>query len=1038
MTLSQRATNKYIIPSLLSFSFLLLNVSHARYDIARSDFTQNTYVGPSVLDEARIAEWNWAESDEEMAELVEHQKTNLFSTRIDLSAMGIKPFVVPDVNYPVLFKRDNQGNIQFSNAKNAMGLNLIPVGSEAPVFRVTEANRVKFREHLDRLEEEQGREVGRVVDEETFDRITYEVAEERRNNAPKLTIRDFDDGEKPGIATEVKTELSAEGMNFNEVVYNTITKGLRDKISEIPGPGEFDQEWFSAAYQAVVDEASTLRNTLTDEQMVVLMSKQKAQMLEYDGEEFSPAIFDNLSAALIVQMRAVQGAGQELDAATLSTYGQQWCAAQYGAGQDRQKCSNYSYYVRWAIDEVLPKTYATGTLSYSYERAVSNRRFNEDEFWNAVWTHRGEVEEPNPNSVSVKLVDRLIRQSMYPDAGPEDTRHMYAIVGHTASNEAIYKDLKSLTSVKVQTSIHHVSAYYGANGYTRRGFLEGGQPNNIYTVTVKGVDQEAVNLNAKIWAKIYYENPDSYQFSNDYEFDEFENTTLKRVLDFGRAWIDKDWVNQPLNAKFIKYANEMNLGLSPAQVTERRNMPYYKWLQEDPIFGLYCFEGVTNQLNVALNIPLTEKYLQRIYGEAEGTKLFNLVNERWLQVLLNEGIPGEKNPETGVYTGDVASFDLRKLEHILGKMKPLWDLKGTLTNPAQFTAGNPLAPNLDAEGRVLEFTPNPVRDSEYNKVGNSLAWVPQTTADIVADLIEMYVPFHKTKALVSTAVVLNFQPEHERRTGITKQTYFTYALPIISEMFKAEASLMLKELPQGAPIEAAKAVFVAKNKEALTATLSKPDDEGNTPTAAQVAQKVGAVMPAVEAGVAASVAISDADIAAAKAKIPESDFEGLEAAEVKEKVSKYAAWLNFKNAAKPVLAKANQTPVQIADPVLAHMQDKKFVKFYTRPGLLQSMVAGSWPTNPHVLLRSVGTVISDTWTKLAVPGTDLPSYDYREKEQFVRNFAEQAEQFRTQEVKDEALTEHSARLYDGKVIGIEDSTASDAERRVRAAVAPRE
>lgn len=1016
MRLWQRATNKSLILSLLSLSSFLLSSAYARYDIARNDFTENTYVGPSVLDEAHIAEWNWADSDEEMAELVNHQKTNLFSTRIDLSAMGIKSFVVPDVNYPVLFERDSEGNIQFSNAKNSMGLNLIPVGSEAPVFRITDENRVKFQE---RLVDEDGRELGRTVDEATFDRITQEVAEERRANAPLLTIRDFDDGEKPGIASTVKTELSAEGMTFNEVVYNKITKGLRDKIAELPGAGEFNQEWFATTYETVVNE-SDIRNTLTDDQMTAIFAQQKAQMLEYNGEDFSPVIFDAMAAKYIANMKAEQAAGRELNPAVLSTAAQQWCANTYGIEEEQQKCTNYSYYVRWSIDELLPKTYATGTLAYSYERAVNNRRFNEDEFWNAVWAHREIVAEPNPNSVSVKVVDRMIRQSMFPDAGPDDTRHMYAIVGHTASNEAIYKDLQSLTSVKVQTSIHHVSAYYGANGYTRRGFLEGGQPNNIYTVTVKGVDQEAVNLNNKIWAKIYYENPnDHYQFSDDYEFDEFENTTLKRVLDFGRAWIDKEWVNQPLNAKFVKYAREMNLGLSPAELAERKNKPYYKWLLEDPVFGLYCFEGVTNQLNVSLNIPLTEKYMQRIYGEEEGTKLFNLVNDRWLQVLLNEGIPGEKNAD-GTYTGEVANFHLKKLEHILGKMKPLWDLKGTLTNPAQFTAANPLAPNLDEEGKVLEFTPNPVRDSEYNKVGNSLAWVPQTTGDIVADLIEMYVPFHKTKALVSTAVILNFQTEHERRTGISKKTYLGYALPIISEMFKAEASLMLKELPQGAPIEAAKAVYVAKNKEGLTQMLSKPDDEGNAPTAAQVAQKVEAIMPAIQAGVTASVAIPTEDIVAAGGD------------------AKYAAWLNFKKAAKPVLAKANQTPVQITDAVLAHMQDKKFVKFYTRPGLLQSMVAGSWPTNPHILLRSVGTVINESWTKLAVPGTDLPNYDYREKEQFVRDFAEQAQQFRTQEVKDEALKAHAARLYDGKVIGIEDSTSNDAERRVRAAVAPRQ
>lgn len=273
---------------------------------------------------------------------------------------------------------------------------------------------------------------------------------------------------------------------------------------------------------------------------------------------------------------------------------------------------------------------------------------------------------------------------------------------------------------------------------------------------------------------------------------------------------------------------------------------------------------------------------------------------------------------------------------------------------------------------------------------------------------------------MSTAVILNFQTEHERRTGINKQTYLGYALPIIAEMFKAEASLVLRQQPEAvlanaAGVAAVKKEYIEKNRAGLAAMLSKPDDEGIVPSPAQVAAKVAAIMPAIEAGVNVSVPIPFEHIVAAGGD------------------AKYAAWKNFSVSAKSVLAKANQTPVAITDPILAHMQDKKFVKFYTRPGLLQSMVAGSWPTNPHVLLRAVGTVIDEKWTKSKVEGVELANYDYLKEEQFVRDFAEQAEQFRTQEVKDEALAAHLARLYDGKVIGIEDSTSSDAERRVRAA-----
>ncbi|MEZ4816150.1 MAG: hypothetical protein R3A80_13265 [Bdellovibrionota bacterium] len=481
-----RCASKPVSSLLFLFSLFFLSFAQARYDIARNDFTENTYVGPSLLNEARLGEWNWAEDEAGKQEIMKHQKTNLFSTRIDLSSMGLKPYIVPDVNYPVLLERDTDGNVVFSNAKNSMGLNLIPVGAEAPVYRITDENRVKFAEHL--RDPNTGRELGRTVDEDTFDRVVQEVSEERRANAPKLTIRDFDDnGDVKGISTLVKEQF--DGSEFNVGVYNAVTKGLRDAIAELPAPGEFDEEWVASVYPQIVKD-SGLRDVLTQEELASIISSQKTQLKDSYGEDFRERVFDKLSAALSDKITEVQADGFELDITKLTTFMTRYCTDNFRLNVDQQSCANYSYYMRWGIQSRLPRKFAESSLAYAYSDVVGTKRFDENEFWQKVWSHKEIVAEPNPNSVSVSLVDRLVRQSMFPDAGPNDTRHMYAIVGHTDSSEAIYKDLQQLTSVKVQTSIHHVSAYYGANGYTRRGFLEGGQPNNIYTVSLKGVDQK--------------------------------------------------------------------------------------------------------------------------------------------------------------------------------------------------------------------------------------------------------------------------------------------------------------------------------------------------------------------------------------------------------------------------------------------------------------------------------------------------------------------------------------------------------------------
>lgn len=1030
-------TSRFLSNLIVVTCFLTALSLQARFDVGRSDFKATTFEGPVSLNPDKIIDWN---SEDE--EIIEHQKNRLFATDIVLEEeFKLPKYSVPDLLYPVSFV-EVDGLLKYSKKNNSLGLFLIPVGTGEPVYRIPDEARSKFD-----LRDSNGNPIDgtrRTVTAEEWNENTQRAAEELRAEAPLLTLASFNETVLK-IDQEQKNEQN--GTNPNQDLFDQIAGSLRVKIEATGGEG-FTEEFIvgrrgrpvvKGAYDEVVEELE-LRDRLSEEKLDLSIAVQLANLQQREGfTNEQKVIFDEVAVQLKTNVLEFQAANPaaDVDQSNVENALVKFCEDKYvGDAQEnnRDTCTNFAYELGWGIQSYMPKSYANN-LKWSYQYALRNQRFNEDEFWEKVWEKQQQVEEPNPSEIGVKVVDRILRQSYYKDAALDDTRNIYAMVGHTSAQEAIYKKLSDLTGVKVQTSIHHVSAYYGANGYTRRGFLEGGEPNNLYTATVKGVDQEAVNLNSKIWAKLYYENPESYNFSSNYEFDEFENVTLHRVFDFARGWIDTEWVNRPLNAAYKKYATQLNMNLTAEQLSEVEKRPYYRWLQDDPIFGLYCFEGVTNQLNVALNVPLTRKYLKKIFGSDAGEKIFTKANERWLFILKKEGIPEEVLPQ----------YDLSVLASKLDKLVPLWELKGTLTDIHQYSEANPLNPDLNNDSKPVKLVDGvevayelaPKQAEEVNTVGLGLAWVPQTTADILSDLIEIYVPFQKTRSLITTGVILGFQKEHGRRTGITKESYMGFSMPIITKMFELEASMALFQkaaqadgsLRELTPDERKSILdpYLAKNKAGLKAMLSKPteDERGRdiTPTPEEVEatlnllwegkDQVVGIRASVEKAQPATVAVQvPAALAELKTDLSSEELQAA-AKELPGNALKLAAWKIFKPYAKAVIQKANQLPVAIEDALLAHMQKKKYVKFYSRPGLLQSMSLGVWPTNPHVLLRSVGTIIAEDATQST---QNLADYDYR-NEKFVASNARLVDEFINTPVTDDEINAYKKRVYSPSILG---------------------
>lgn len=355
-------------------------------------------------------------------------------------------------------------------------------------------------------------------------------------------------------------------------------------------------------------------------------------------------------------------------------------------------------------------------------------------------------------------MDKLLRKVLY---GSEDAKgDIFAPISywHPETYQSPFDKLADSSALRTEQGVTHMGAYIG-NGETRNSPVNyhnkrwevGGYPAHVSAVSLKGVDQTVLNKNLNITMRILNETNGGPSFPPDYKFDHFLTYNLEEVFAFYRAWIDPTYVRTDLNEKLIKNG----LSIDP-------NTPFIKLLKENAAFKTYCAEHVTIAINAGLNIPQTEEGYQKIWGKEIGKDLFQKANALW----------------KGITNSDLPQEELKAFQ------KPLWSR------------------------RIKISDGKPAIESPAIKIpGNGLAWMPETTFDIVSDFIDQYANFTKVSVPRATIALVGFTPEVEKRLGISKENYFKILAPVLEKMMKHDLMLLsAKKGLKGAPKEIKKAV----------------------------------------------------------------------------------------------------------------------------------------------------------------------------------------------------------------------------------------
>ncbi|BBM84520.1 hypothetical protein [Candidatus Uabimicrobium amorphum] len=323
-----------------------------------------------------------------------------------------------------------------------------------------------------------------------------------------------------------------------------------------------------------------------------------------------------------------------------------------------------------------------------------------------------------------QLIDEHLQSIMFDGQKNEE---LFALIGYTHPES---QDNEYLTEGRIS----HMGVYIG-DGETRHspydydptwGAIE--YPVNVYTVSLRGVSQRALNANFRITTRLLNETNEGPRFPEDYTFDWFRTHNLEELLAFYRGWIDPTYVRRDLNERL------MRAGVAGVDL----DTPYQHIISTEQFLQTYCSEHMTIIVNIAINLPQTKKGYQEIWGEEEGARLFTLANELWVK-MTGENIPQEI----------VSSFD-----------NPLWKRRLGFSND------------------ILINNPK-IRETAF-----AFAWKPQTTADLLGDFVGQYASFDKVSVVRSVMSILSFAPEIQKRTGVSAEKYMELSLLFIDKMFK--------------------------------------------------------------------------------------------------------------------------------------------------------------------------------------------------------------------------------------------------------------
>jgi hypothetical protein len=344
-----------------------------------------------------------------------------------------------------------------------------------------------------------------------------------------------------------------------------------------------------------------------------------------------------------------------------------------------------------------------------------------------------------------ELIDAFLIDQM----GLKAEDRIYAFVNyfHPEQNKGTIEELLAgPNSDKIELGFTHLGAYYG-RGYTTNAPMlyhshkfgvtgeanqtKFGYPANVQIVSLEGVAQNVLN-------------------SNFFYVDTCLNAGVMFPNESPEAYKDSKFRPVDINTALMFYRDWLN---------------YETYLRRDNTWYTYCAAHKTIVATIALNLPHNPDSFKEVYGEEEGADLW----EKF--ILFYNNVIG---PDPGFLDQDQTNFE------------PLWKLEGfTSSQISPFSVKEYYA----YEKAFLENNLKNYKGKIPLSPNQAMCWAPQTAAEIVLDIIQIYADMLDVGSIMSSATILGFMPQIEERMGISKMTYLLHAMPIVDQLMIADAKI---------------------------------------------------------------------------------------------------------------------------------------------------------------------------------------------------------------------------------------------------------
>jgi hypothetical protein len=443
-------------------------------------------------------------------------------------------------------------------------------------------------------------------------------------------------------------------------------------------------------------------------------------------------------------------------------------------------------------------------------------------------------------------------------------------------------------------------------------------------------ERRVFNQNAKTVLEIINQLNGGPEFPPDYKHDWYETLTLKNHLEFFADWIEG-------GDKAKRY-------------------------QDNPALNHYCAEHITIGLNIALNVPQNLKGYQEVYGVERGSKLWTIVQRRWLK---------ERHIVSGRLWGPVAATQFPETP---ASFKPLWKaiVEKAEARAKKVTNSSDQVRFVQLAGNPRERIPNrpPV---EWDLVGMGVAWPFETTSDLMADFITQYARFTQVGPVVSALALIGFQDEAVKRLRMDPGAFFMQTTPFIRAMFAYDLAVFFSRQPAAARNAQVGLQYLQAQRKGLRdflvgKALAGAGENPAPEVVAAASARIDGMMAVIFAdGVAGEELMSAGGIAKAVQVATMLDgrinrakkLPGINAVKI-EQVRSEAAFQDFRR-----FVSAHTARVREIQPACdARNPDEACVKYYSPPAVLPRVIAGIRVHEPLLGFSAIGTVVDGRDTRL--------------------------------------------------------------------------